>query len=109
MAGFLLVAIFTHTRGITYDDRVWWDVSRNNCPGADDRAFGNDDTAENYRAGADARSAPHSGRLEAPVSFRLQIAARSSRTRMFIVNEIDAMTYENFVFDVDAFANKRMA
>ena len=71
--------------------------------------FIDDDAAENCRPRADARSPPDSSWLDFPVCFRLQRAARRGRARVLVIDEINAVADEDFVFDRDAFTDESVA
>src|SRR5207247_5811005 len=66
-------------------------------------------TAKNGRVAADARASFHGGRHDGPIGISLHRAFVGHRPRVSVVNEIDAVADEDFVFDRDASTDKAVA
>jgi len=88
--------------GISHHQRVFLDVVRNQRAGSDHRSLAYDDTAHDDGAASDRRASFDDGRFQAPLAVCHRCATGPGGARMAIVDEDDAVTYEDFVLDLDA-------
>jgi hypothetical protein len=81
----------------------------NQRAGSNHRALSYEDTAHDDGAASDRRASFDDRRFQAPLTIRHWEAASPSGPRATIVDEDDAVTYEDIVFYLDARTNEAVA
>ncbi len=81
-------------------------VLRHDGAGADDCLLPDGDAAHDRGIAADACAASYTRWHNVPIPIGLQRAALSRRTWVLVVDESHGVADENFIFDLDSFANK---
>ncbi len=98
-----------YVRGIAGDDGVRRHIPCDHAARADDGARADGDAAQNRRVAADGSAALHQRCLALPVGSALLTAVGGSGAREAIVDEHDAVTDEDLVFQRHALADERVA
>lgn len=105
----LSLVTYYYSCRVADDDCARGNVFGDNRARSDRCSFAYLDAGKNSCASSDACSAPHGRQFNSPISIRLQCAVVGSGTRVLIVDEVNAVAYENFILNRYAFANKCVA
>src|SRR5213082_1684782 len=93
------VEVSLQPRGIPRDYGVRRNVFRDHRPGADDCVFSNRHVAKNSRPGPDRCAFLDPRALNLPIAFRLELTLPYRCARIRIVDEGDAMSDEDVIFN----------
>src|ERR1700730_16483326 len=87
---------------------VWWHILCDNAARADNSVLADRNSAKDRRSRADRGAFLDQCLFDSPVRFRLQLSTRCGRAWIRIIYKSDAMSDENVIFELNAFADERV-